>query len=129
MGWIDPKDKLPPEGLNVLVEASGTYSGVGYAMVADHDLFIAFRVNKEDNQESEWILYDGCGENSHIYYPTIHAWMPLPRHYQPCEMGFTEDPDLMEHSMFENDPEWLYKGDCVYKQMSLSDFLAQKGER
>lgn len=27
----------------------------------------------------------------------------------------------MEHAMFEDDPEWLYKGDAVYKQMTLEE--------
>ena len=30
---------------------------------------------------------------------------------------------MMEHAMFEDDPEWLYKDDCVYEQMTLEDFL------
>jgi hypothetical protein len=36
--------------------------------------------------------------------------------------GEPED-DLMEHAMFEDDPEWLYKGNCQYEQMSLEEFL------
>jgi hypothetical protein len=36
--------------------------------------------------------------------------------------GEPED-DLMEHAMFEDDPELLYKGNCQYEQMSLEEFL------
>ena len=30
---------------------------------------------------------------------------------------------MMEHAMFEDDPDWLYKGDAVYEQMTLDEFL------
>jgi len=28
-------------------------------------------------------------------------------------------------AMFEDDPEWLYKDDCVYEQMTLEEFLKE----
>lgn len=33
--------------------------------------------------------------------------------------------NVMEHAMFEDDPEWLYKGDAVYEQMSIEEFLQE----
>ena len=50
--------------------------------------------------------------------------MPLPKHFQ-AQKHFTQEPDLMEHSLWEDDPEWLYKGDAVYEQMSIEDFLKE----
>ena len=37
-----------------------------------------------------------------------------------------EPAKWMEHAMFEDEPEWLYKGDAVYEQMTLEDFLNGK---
>lgn len=31
------------------------------------------------------------------------------------------------NAMFENEPEWLYKGDCVYEQMTIEDWLRENG--
>jgi hypothetical protein len=48
--------------------------------------------------------------------------MPLPKHYAAQEV-FEQEPDLLEHPMFEDDPEWLYKDDCVYEQMTLEEMM------
>jgi hypothetical protein len=29
----------------------------------------------------------------------------------------------MEHSLWEEDPEWLYKGKYVYEQMTLEEMM------
>ena len=50
----------------------------------------------------------------------------MPKHYAQPEMGFEPEPDMMEHAMFEDDPEYLYKGDCVYEQMSLDEWIGVK---
>ena len=122
MGWIDATKQLPPMGLSVLLEVSGTFAAP-YGLVADHDFYIGSWLVPQGETEGEWLIYDGLyGEDHHIYNPTVHAWMPLPKHYAPKEKGFSQDPDLMEHSM-HGDPDYLYKGDCVYEQMSLDDFL------
>ena len=127
MGWIDVNDKLPPEGLNVLVEASGHYSA-GYSLIADHSFFIGSYIVPVGEEEGEWLLYDATpNEDVHMWTPEVHAWMPLPKHYQPQEI-FHQEKDLMEHSMFEEEPEYLYKGDCVYEQMTLEDFLGGANE-
>lgn len=124
MGWIDVNDRMPPEGLQVLLEVSGRYSGETN-LVADHSFFLGCWLTPVGH-ESQWMIDDAyedcCGDVQHIYNPTVHAWMPLPRHFQPQEI-FDQDPDLMEHAMFEDDPPWLYQGDAVYEQMSLEDFL------
>lgn len=69
---------------------------------------------------------DGNENNYHIIDPTVHAWMPLPRHFAAPEKGFSYNEDLMEHAMFEDDPEWLYKDDAVYTQMTLEEFMEGK---
>ena len=50
------------------------------------------------------------------------AWMPLPRHFEQMEI-FEPEPDMMEHALFEDNPDWLYKGAMVYEQMSLEDLF------
>ena len=124
MGWIDCNDRLPPEGLQVLVEASGEFC-TNYGLVADHDFYIASYLIQKGQTEGEWIVYDcptGEGAEHHMYMPTVHAWMPLPKHFAQNER-FHQEPDMMEHAMFEDDPPDLYKGDMVYEQMSLDEFL------
>ena len=123
MGWIDINDKYPPEGLQVLLEVSGTFGG---GLLADHSFYIGSWIVPHGKTEGNWLIYDNCDSDlgdSHLFYPTIHAWMPLPEHFQSQEMFGEPDDDLMEHAMFEDDPDWLYKGDCKYEQMSLEDFL------
>ena len=120
MGWIDINDKYPPQGLYVLVEASGWGIGThNESVMADHDFYLGCWLVPSGQAEGEWLLDTG---GSTISDPTIHAWMPLPKHYQQ-KKHFGQEPDLMEHAMFEDDPEWLYKGDAVYEQMSLEEFL------
>lgn len=120
MGWIDIKDKMPPEGLEVLLEVSGLGVGEhGEAVQADHSFYLGcWIISDMPDDDGHWLL----DSRSEIFDPTVHAWMPLPRHYQKQQV-FTQEPDLMEHAMFEDDPDWLYKGDCVYEQMSLEDFM------
>ena len=119
MGWID--DKLPPEGLHVLCEASGMGTDEhGVTVYADHSFYIGCWIIPNGEEEGQWFL----NTSTKFYDPTVHAWMPLPKHYAPQEM-FTQEPDLMEHAMFEDDPEWLYKGDAVYEQMSIEDFMRE----
>lgn len=116
MGWID--DRLPPNCLKVLVECSGYCNESG--TYADHAFKLGWYIIPEDETEGEWHV-DSCNE---ISFPTVHAWMPLPKHFAPREM-FTQDPDMMEHSMLDDEPEYLYKGDAVYEQMSIEDFLKE----
>lgn len=118
MGWIVPTDKMPPEGLEVLVEVSGHVTGAhGEWLVSDHAFYIATWLHPVGHDNGEWFFHD-----SEIFSPVVHAWMPLPRHFELREI-FKQRDDLMEHAMFEKDPEWLYKGDAVYEQMSLEDFM------
>lgn len=133
MGWITPEERMPPEGLHVLLEASGWFSG-GYGLVADHSFFIGTWIVPSGETEGHWLIWDGSNNDSgpddgHIYDPKVHAWMPLPKHYGANEMGFEQDPDLMEHSIFEDDPDWLYKGEAVYEQMTLDEFLGMGKEK
>ena len=118
MGWIT--DRLPPNCLKVLVECSGYCNESG--MYADHTFKLGWYIIPEDETEGEWYV-DSCNE---IFSPTVHAWMPLPKHFAPREM-FTQSPDMMEHSMLEEEPEYLYKGDAVYEQMSIEDFFKEAG--
>ena len=119
MGWIEPKDKMPPEGLHVLLEVSGYGTGNhGEAIMADHSFYIGTWILPVGQDEGEWFLQS----ESTIFNPEVHAWMPLPKHFQPQTI-FEQEPDLMEHAMFEDDPDWLYKDDAVYEQMSIEDFL------
>lgn len=121
MGWIDVNNTLPPEGLQVLLEVSGRYSGF-VNVVADHSFYIGTYI-VPDVGEPHWLIYDASdGNNEHILYPDVHAWMPLPKHFQKQEI-FTQEEDLMEHAMFEDDPEWLYKGNAVYEQMTLEELM------
>lgn len=124
MGWIDINDRMPPEGLSVLLEISGRcIDDQGITLMADHDFCIGSWIVPSGETAGEWLL-----ETSFKYFlPTIHAWIPLPRHYQPKEYD-TEDDDQLEHAMFEEDPDWLYKGQYVYEQMSLDELLSQNNE-
>lgn len=120
MGWILPEEKMPPEGLNVLVEASGYGTGdKGERIVADHDFFLAAWIHPTGEDHGSWFLET----TSDYWHPTIHAWMPLPKHFEQKEMGYEPEEDMMEHAMFEDDPEWLYKDDAVYEQMTLEEFF------
>ena len=121
MGWITPEDRMPPKGLQVLLEVSGIISAP-YAMVADHSFYLGAWIVPSGQTEGHWLIWDSCDEdNYHLINPKVHAWMPLPKHYQQVEMGFEPEEDMMEHAMFEDDPEWLYKGDAVYEQMSMEE--------
>lgn len=118
MGWIEPNDRMPPEGLYVLVEMSGRGTDdIGVQIVADHDFYLASWIHPTGEQEGHWFI----DTKSNYWSTTIHAWMPLPKHYQQKELGFEPEPDMMEHAMFEDDPEWLYKADAVYEQMTLEE--------
>ena len=120
MGWIDIKDKYPPEGLLVLVEMSGeSTTKYGNVVISDHEFQLASWVVPVGQTEGEWVWHGG---RDYYSLPQVFAWMPLPKHFQPKEI-FDQDEDMMEHPMFEDDPEWLYKGDCVYEQMTLEDFM------
>lgn len=126
MGWIRPEDMMPPEGLQVLLEVSGLYTA-SYGLMADHSFMLGTWIVPDGSDQGEWLLWDnsncnvGC-DDGHICDPTVHAWMPLPKHFEPRET-FPQDEDRMEHSMFVDDPEWLYKDNAVYEQMSLENFL------
>lgn len=120
MGWIKPEDKMPPEGLNVLVEVSGYGTGDhGERIVADHDFYLASWIHPTGEDHGSWFLET----RSDYWSPEIHAWMPLPKHYQQKELGYEPEEDMMEHAMFEDDPEWLYKDDAVYEQMTLEELF------
>ena len=126
MGWIDCNDRLPPEGLNVLLEVSGPFAAP-YGLVADHDFYIGCWIIPHGETERVWLITDGHeGMDYHLYSPTVHAWMPLPRHFAQNER-FRPEPDMMEHAMYEDDPPDLYKGNMVYEQMSLDEFLGGAG--
>ena len=120
MGWIEPSDRMPPEGLYVLLEVSG-YCKSDIALLADHDFYIGCWIHPEGKEEGFWSI----DSETPPIIPTVHAWMPLPKHFQPNE-HFGQEPDLMEHAMFEDEPEWLYKGDAVYEQMTMEEFLNGK---
>ena len=130
MGWIDVNEMMPPEGLEVLLEVSGFFTNTNCSERANHGFFIGSWIVPEGTNEGEWLIWDSCSEeNSHFIDPEVHAWMPLPKHFGADE-GWSNphEEDMMEHAMFEDDPEWLYKGDCVYEQMSLEDFLGGQKE-
>lgn len=119
MGWIELSEKYPPQGLDVLVEISGNIYGANYAGVIDHDFYIGTWLIPVGQSEGIWDI-----ESEHeICNLRVHAWMPLPKHFQKKALFVDGEDDQMEHPMFEDEPEWLYKGDCVYEQMSLEDFL------
>lgn len=118
MGWIEPSDRMPPEGLEVLLEVSGWVQST-IALLADHSYYLGSWIHPTGDEEGHWFIH---GEK--IVCPKVHAWMPLPKHFQPQE-HFEQEEDLMEHAMFTEDPEWLYKGDAVYEQMTLDEFLKQ----
>lgn len=130
MGWIDVNDRMPPEGLEVLLEVSGLTTAP-YNMAWDHGFCIGTWIVPSDRngkpaEEGHWFLTDANENNYHIIDPTVHAWMPLPRHFAAPEKGFSYNEDLMEHAMFEDDPEWLYKDNAVYTQMTLEEFMEGK---
>lgn len=118
MSWIKPEDKMPPEGLYVLVEMSGYGTGdKGERIVADHSFYLATWIHPVGKDQGEWFIES----TSDYWSPTVHAWMPLPRHYEAPEHSEDPEDDMMEHAMFEEDPEWLYKDDAVYEQMTLEE--------
>lgn len=124
MSWIPLEEKYPPEGLRVLLEVSG-YFTERWGVMADHSYYIGVWIIPDGETEGHWLIYDSHEDGGgHLADPEVHAWMPLPKHYQP-QKYFTQEEDLMEHSLFEEDPEWLYKDDCVYEQMSLEDFMKE----
>lgn len=122
MGWIKPEDKMPPSGLTVLLEVSGYWTD---GLISDHDFEIGCWLgNPDGNREPFWVIHGAveyCGKYHELTNPTVHAWMPLPEHFQPQEMFGEPEDDLMEHAMFEDDPEWLYKGDCKYEGLLKMD--------
>lgn len=121
MGWIDVNEKMPPQGLQVLLELSGHGRTENYSYHSNHDFFIGSWI------EGGWLVWDCCEGDSHFSSIEVHAWMPLPKHFGTDEeWSDTHEEDMLEHPMFEDDPEWLYKDDCVYEQMSLEDFMNQK---
>lgn len=122
MGWIEPSDRMPPEGLEVLLEVSG-YCKSDITMLADHSYCLGSWIHPTGDEHGFWSI----DSETPPINPTVHAWMPLPKHYQPQE-HFTQEPDMMEHAMFEDEPEWLYKDDAVYEQMSIEDFLGVSDE-
>lgn len=126
MGWIEPKDKMPPEGLQVLVELSGrSIDEHGVHLVSDHDFYIGTWIHPVGEEKGHWFI-----ENQReIWALNVHAWMPLPKHFQQKEQAYEPEPDMMEHAMFEDDPDWLYKDDAVYEQMTLDEFLQIGGAR
>ena len=126
MGWISIEERMPPDELQVLLEVSGWFS-CGYGLVADHDFYLGSWIPGDENKEGEWLIYDSCDEdNHHFIHPKVHAWMPLPRHFEKNEL-FEQREDLMEHSMFDDEFEGLYEGKYVYEQMTLEEFLQMKG--
>ena len=123
MGWITLEDRMPPEGLEVLLEVSGLTTAP-YNQAWDHDFCLGCWIVPEGSTEGFWLLRDGIkGDDYHLIDPEVHAWMPLPRHFAAPEKGFSYEEDLMEHAMFEDDPEWLYKDDCVYEQITIDEYL------
>lgn len=121
MRWIDVKDKMPPQGLQVLLEVSGRMSAP-YNLVADHGFYLGSWIVPPGETEGHWLIDDGSeGSDYHIIEPEVHAWMPLPEHYQ-----HPQEEDGMEHAMFENDPDWLYKGDYVYTPRKYSVMIGCK---
>ena len=125
MGWIRPEDKMTPSGLQVLVEVSGLYCG---GVVADHSFHIAVWIGNPDGEREPFWLIDGAykgfdGNYYELSDPEIYAWMPLPKHFQKPK-HFAMAADMMEHAMFEDDPDWLYKGKAVYEQRTIEDVLA-----
>lgn len=122
MGWIPIEEKYPPEGLHVLLEVSGWFS-CNYGVMADHSFYIGTWIVPVGEEEGHWLIRDASEDGAgHLIDPEVHAWMPLPKHYQPQKV-FSQEPDLMEHSLWEEDPEWLYKGKYVYEQMTLEEMM------
>ena len=122
MGWIPIEQRMPPEALHVLMEISGmTTDSHGCTCYYDHGFVIGCWIIPQGEKEVRWLL----NTREEVYDPEIHAWMPLPKHYQPQKM-FSQDPDLMEHSILRDDDPEMYQGEYVYEQMSLEEFL--KGE-
>ena len=118
MGWIEPKDKMPPEGLQVLVELSGrSIDEHGVHLVSDHDFYIGTWILPVGEEAGHWLIEN----NYELWGVKIHAWMPLPKHFQQKEMGYDPEDDMMEHALFVDDPDWLYKDDAVYEQMTLEE--------
>lgn len=119
MGWIKPEDMMPPEGLRILLEVSGGGTGThGERIAADHCFFLGTWIVPEGKKEGFWSI----DTEVKLWDLTIHAWMPLPKHFGQQEI-FEPEPDMMEHALFEDNPEWLYKGKAVYEQMSLEEFM------
>ena len=120
MGWIDLKDKYPPQGLQVLLEVSGRcINEHGTILIADHGFHIGSWLVPVGKKEGCWLIES----TDELYDVTVHAWMPLPEHFEHQEIFGEPEDDLMEHAQFEDDPEWLYKGKYTYEQMSMEDFM------
>lgn len=125
MGWIEPKDMLPPKGLLVLLEISGkSVDKHGTFLTRDHGFAIGSWLEPVGEPEGRWNIHDGRD----IFGLEVHAWMPLPKHFTRKEL-FKDYEDQMEHALFEDNPEWLYQGDNVYEQMTLEEFLGGANEK
>lgn len=119
MAWIPIEERMPPEGLQVLMEVSGPcIDEHGCTLQCDHGYVIGCWIIPQGEEEVEWLL----NTRNEIYCPEIHAWMPLPKHYQPQKL-FSQEPDLMEHSILRDDDPEMYTGKYVYEQMSIEEFL------
>ena len=117
MGWIEPNDRMPPEGLEVLLEISGQrIDEHDCVLYYDHSYVLGTWLLPVGEEKGRWLIHT---ESELLEYSlVVHAWMPLPKHYAPREM-FNQEPDLMEHAIFEEEPEWLYKGDAVFEQIEM----------
>lgn len=55
MGWIDPKEKMPPSGLLVLLEVSGYWTS---GLLSDHDYELGCWLgNPDGNREPYWLIH------------------------------------------------------------------------
>ena len=80
MGWIDLKDKYPPEGLLVLVEMSGrSLNENGCIVISDHSFNLASWIVPYGS-EGKWVFH---GQD--YSFPEVYAWMPLPEPYRESE--------------------------------------------
>jgi hypothetical protein len=116
---INPNNRIDPILNNIdyaIEEINFKIDKYGCEVISDHAFNLASWIVPYGS-EGKWVFH---GED--YSFPEVYAWMPLPKHFQPQEI-FSQDDDLMEHAMFEDDPEWLYKGKYTYEQMSMEDFM------
>ena len=74
MAWIDPHDKMPPEGLQVLLELSGrSIDEHGVHLVSDHDFYLGAWIHPAGEEKGTGLLRARTRSGHCIYTHGCHC--------------------------------------------------------